>query len=71
MGGNLRSNQTEKIALKTAVIIKRILMSIFKRKSKLYLGTKIRVGIGDCGADIDYFSLYHWFGFLNLISEES
>jgi hypothetical protein len=30
MGGNLRSNQTEKIALKTAVIIKRILMSIFK-----------------------------------------
>lgn len=47
------------------------LMPIFKRKSKLYLGTKIRVGIGDCGADIDYFSLYHWFGFINLTSEES
>ena len=46
------------------------LMPIFKRKSKLYLG-KIRVAIGDCGTDIDYFSLYHWFGFLTLISEES
>lgn len=47
------------------------LMPIFKRKSKLYFGTKIGIAIRDCGADIDYFGLYHWFGFLNLISEES
>ena len=48
-------------------------MKIVKRDGHIvdYDPEKIRVAIGDCGADIDYFSLYYWFGFLNLISEES